>query len=89
MPKKSELHQFMRHNGLEITIKPDVGVTPCEPDFYWSLWVCDQEGMGERCIAECTEGDTSVKSLADLIVSAVERWKKEFGKAKSKAKKRG
>lgn len=79
--KESKIHEFLRPRGLRIIVDADTGVTPVEPDQYWSVWITDSQvrnpGHG-RCVTDSTKGDTSMDSLMRLIERAVRAWKKKY-----------
>lgn len=90
MTVESPLHEFLRSRGLSITVAADTGVTPPEPDQYWSVWISDSQhnnaGLG-RCSTESSDGDTSPDALMAVILKAVEDWKREFEPRKTYRKK--
>lgn len=79
--KESDIHAFMRPRDLRIIVHADTGVTPAEPDQYWSVSVTDAQVQNlsiGRCVTDSTDGQTSMKSLTKLIERCVREWKKEF-----------
>ena len=74
---ESELHKFLRPRGLRIDIEADTGVTPPEPDQYWTVWVTDYDGHG-RGVAGSSDGNTSRLALLRLIEDTVDKWKQKY-----------
>lgn len=89
---ESDLHRKLRENGLRVYIDPDVGVTPPEPDFYWSVFVGKFVGWQpvnpEAYTTESSDGSTSTESLTDAIQSAVDEWIEKYGAKKGRKKNR-
>ena len=60
-------HKRAKNKGIVIEIVADWGVTPCEPDNYWSVFI-----KGNVLASECSE-DASMDSLIKAIKRAVKK----------------
>lgn len=78
---ESKIHRYLRSRGLHVIVRADTGVTPCEPDQYWSVWVTDSQHQNPslgRSSTMSTSGQTSIDSLANLIQCCVGNWQEEY-----------
>ena len=82
--KESKEHEYLRPRGLHIYIRASTGVTPPEPDQYWSVSITDSKLKGGRSVC-CSSGeDTSMKSLKGLIRKAIKKWRSKFDEGSAK-----
>jgi len=78
---EGKTHKYMRPRDIVVVVFAETGVTPPEPDQYWSVLVTDAKDHNPdhgRSVWDHTNGKTSMKSLTRCIRRCLKQWKEKF-----------